>query len=662
MENRMEYLVKRLNELNYHYYTLDAPIVSDKEYDQLYDELIELEKETGIILEDSPSQRVGGDILEAFEKHEHINRLYSLGKAQSEEELKAWYNRIYRLIDKTNEFDRNDIKFFVEYKFDGLSLNLTYNGGYLINAATRGNGIIGENVLSQVKTINSIPLKIKYKGLLEVQGEAIMHLSTLKKYNKTHDIPLKNARNARAGAIRNLDPRVTRERNLDLYFYNVNYIEDEGMFDSQVSMFNFLKENYFKVFSYGKLVDNFDEILEEIKYIEENRRNLDVLTDGVVIKVNDMTMRNYLGSTEKFPRWAIAYKFEADEYTTIVKDVEWNVGRTGKVTPTAILEPVEINGATVSRATLNNYDDIIRKNVKINSRVLIRRSNEVIPEILGTVEDYDNSVEIKKPKYCMACGSELFYDNVHIYCLNSFDCKPQLVRRLTHFSSRDAMDIVGLSEKTIEKLINTLGLSDMAGIYRLKEEDLFKLEGFKEKKVNNLLNAIENSKNVDLENFIYAIGIPNVGVKTARDLANRYKTFDDLRNRSYDGLIEIDDIGDIVAKEILNFFSDKTITEGLDDLLSQGIEIKEVIRENKEDKIFEGQTVVVTGTIEGYNRKEIENALNKLGLKTSSSVSGKTAFILAGENAGSKYNKAKELGIKIYEGDDLYSFIDKYIK
>lgn len=654
-------LVDRLNELNYHYYTLDEPIVSDKEYDNLYDRLVELEKKTGIILDDSPTQRVGGEILSGFEKHEHINRLYSLDKAQSEDNLKTWYERIKRLISESNEYDLKDLKYFVEYKFDGLTVSLTYNKGKLINASTRGNGIVGENILSQVLTINSIPLRIKYQGLVEIQGEAIMHLSTLKKYNETHKTPLKNARNAAAGAIRNLDPKVTRERNLDVYFYNVNYIEDEGVFNSQQEMFSFLRDNRLKVFPYGKLVNNLEGILSSVKYIEEERHNLDVLTDGVVVKVNDLSMRDFLGSTEKFPRWAIAYKFEAEEYTTILKDVEWNVGRTGKITPTAILEPVDINGAIVSRATLNNYDDIQRKGVKINSRVLIRRSNEVIPEILGTVEDYPDSIEIKKPTHCMSCGSELFYDNVHIYCLNSFDCKPQLQARLTHFASRDAMDIVGLSEKTIGKLIDEVGIEEMSDLYELTKEDLINLEGFKDKKINNTLKAIEDSKKVELSNFIYAIGIPNVGIKTSRDLANKYKTFDSLRNAKYEDLIEIEDIGDIVGEGIIDFFKDERISQGIEDLLNEGIDIREVKEDNIE-KIFEDKRVVVTGTIEGYNRKDIESKLESLGAKPASSVSKNTNFILAGENAGSKYNKGKELGVKIYEGNELLEFIDEYIK
>lgn len=650
-------LVEKINDLAYYYYTLDNPKVSDIEYDNLFDELVELEKSTGYRPEDSPSRRVGGEVLEGFVKHRHINRLYSLNKCQNLDDLENW-------LVKTNLYAKSigideDLEYTVEYKFDGLTVNLTYDQGKLVNAATRGNGTVGEEILPQIMTINSVPLSIPYKGKIEVQGEAIMHLSTLKEYNKSAETPLKNARNAAAGAIRNQDSKVTAERKLDVYFYNIGYSEARE-FGSQLEMFDFLKENRFKVYPFIKVVKSTAALKEAIGIIEKDRKLIDVLTDGAVIKVNDINLRQRLGFTERFPRWAMAYKFEAEEYTTIVRDIEWNVGRTGKVTPIAILDPVEISGVTVSRATLNNYDDIMRKKVKLNSRVLIRRSNEVIPEILGTVEDLENSKEIEKPKFCPFCKSELYYDKVHIYCLNSIACKPQLQAKLVHFASRDAMDIEGLSDKTIELLIDKRGLETMSDIYDLSYNSFIDLEGFKDKKINNLLTAIEKSKLRPLSSFIYALGIPNVGIKTSKDLVKKFQSLDEIRKARIYDLIEISDIGKIVAEGIVDFFKDERIAKGVDDLLDRGLKFegeKEV-----QNSALSGKTIVVTGKIENFGRKEIESSLGDLGAKVTSSVSKNTDMVLAGADAGSKRTKAEKLGIEIIEGDRLDQFIEKYLK
>ena len=458
--DKMKEIVEKLNLWAYKYYTLDEPIVSDAEYDKLYDELLKLEKETGVILPNSPTQRVGGEVLEKFEKHTHLKELYSLQKAQSFEELEEFHNRCTKLLNEYNSINntKKTLEYYVEFKFDGLTINLTYDKGILVSASTRGNGVYGEEVFEQVKTIKSIPLEIDYKGLVEIQGEAIMPLSALAKYNETAEVPLKNARNAAAGAIRNLDPKKTASRNLDAFIYNVGFKSDE-QFKTQEEMISFLKENKFKVNEYEKKCLNLKEIKDKIREIDVLRKKVDYLTDGVVIKVNDFELREFFGYTNKFPRFAIAYKFEAEEYSTILKEVVWNVGRTGKVTPTAILEPVEIGDVTVQRATLNNYDDILRKKVKINSRVLIRRSNDVIPEILGTMdEDNGNEREIKMPTHCPYCNSELIRDGVHFFCTNTLACTPQLTSSLVHFSSKNAMNIEGLSEKTIESLFDKLGV------------------------------------------------------------------------------------------------------------------------------------------------------------------------------------------------------------
>ena len=659
MEKRIQELVKQLNDWNYHYYTLDEPVVSDAEYDRLYDELKILEKETGIVLEDSPTQRVGGEVLDKFEKHVHINSLYSLDKAQNEQAIKNWMDRNQKLL-RQYEAEHNtrlsEVEYFVELKFDGLTINLTYDEGRLVMAATRGNGVVGEEILPQVKTIGSIPMRINYPGLIEIQGEGVMPLSALAKYNEENEIPLKNARNAAAGALRNLDSKQTKKRNLTAYFYNVGYREEE--FKTQEEIFSFLKENHLKVYPYGKLVKTFDELKEAIDEIQELRKEIDILTDGAVIKINDIEIRKILGYTNKFPRWAIAYKFEPDEYSTILLDVEWNVGRTGKVTPTAILEPVEIGDVTVQRATLNNYDDILRKNVAINARVLVRRSNDVIPEILGTLEDNRITSAIPMPEVCPSCGTEIIREGVHIFCPNSLSRKPQLVSRMVHFASRNAMDIAGLSEKTVLKIIEVLNIREISGIYDLTLEDLLQLEGFKEKKSQNLLDGIERSKETTLAKFLYGIGIPHVGIKTSEDLAKVFPDIESLKNATEEELVELPDIGSIVAGEIVKFFQDDQIIEGINHLLERGIVFektaKQEIKESIADKKF-----VLTGSLKSYTRKELEDTITNAGGKTSSSVSKNTDFVIAGENAGSKLAKAQELGVPVISEEE---FIEMYSK
>jgi DNA ligase (NAD+) len=656
---RMKELIDIIDDLNYYYYTLDNPKVSDKEYDELYDELIVLEKETGIVLPYSPTQRVGGQPLDKFEKHTHLGQLWSLGKSQSIGELKNWDKRVRRLIEEYNNNHEDKLPpptYVVEYKFDGLTINLTYKDGELVQGATRGNGVVGEAILPQIKTIKSIPFKIDFKGTMEVQGEGLMPLSALGKYNETHREPLKNARNAAAGALRNLDPKVTAERNLIAYFYNVGYIEGKE-FETHLEMLDFLKENRFLINDYKKVFDNIDDIVDEIEKVDVERKNLDVLTDGLVIKINDIKTRQVLGYTLKFPRWAIAYKFEAEETTTKLIDVEWNVGRTGKVTPTAILEPVEIGGVTVKRATLNNWDDILRKKVELNSRVLIRRSNDVIPEIMGTMDTDEETIPIEKPEYCPACGSELVQNGVHMFCPNSLSCKPQLVSRMVHFASRDAMNIEGFNEKTIGKFFEELNLKDIPEIYELEYDDIIKLEGFKKKRTENLLNAIENSKKCTLDSFIYALGIPNVGKRTAQDLANKFKSLENIMNATYEELIKVPDIGDIIANSIIEFFHDPKIVEGVDKLLGEGVHPVYEEEDIQEDTIFSEKTVVITGTLGNYTRNEMKGLVAKLGGKVTNSVSKNTDYVIVGDSPGSKYDKAIKLGVEIIDEKRLMEII-----
>lgn len=655
---KIDKLIEKIENLNYHYYTLDEPLVSDGEYDQIYDELRKLEEETGYVRDDSPTQVVGGEILDKFEKHFHITKLLSQNKAQTHEELEAWIDRCNRLRDdyNINHDDKlAELEYIMEYKFDGLTVNLTYNNGNLVNAATRGNGIIGEEISPQVRTIRSIPNRIKEKSLLEIQGEALMPLSELTRYNEENELQLKNARNAAAGALRNLNTKETAKRKLTAYFYSIptNNLD----FATEEDMLEFLKGQGLLIHPYHKKVHNLEEMLAELDFIEEERKNIDILTDGVVIKINDKRTQEVLGSTNKFPRWSIAYKFEAEEYTTTLREVVWNVGRSGKVTPSAILDPVEFSGATVSRATLNNYDDIIRKKVRIGSKVFIRRSNDVIPEILGVVdENQERTKKIEKPSKCPYCGSELIQGNVHIICPNSISCKPQLLARMEHFTSRNAMDIEGLSEKTISQLMEELDINEVDDIYDLSYDDLINLDRFGDKKTKNLLNAIEASKKVDLDNFIYAIGIPNVGERTSRDLANKFKSFDALRHASLEELSDIDDIGEITAQNIIEYFRDPNISKSIDNLLKKGIEISEVKADNNSDSLND-MTFVITGTIDNYKRDDIKKLLESNGAKVTGSVSKNTDVVLAGEKSGSKKDKAKNLGIEIYENDKLYDFL-----
>lgn len=646
--DKLKTLTEKVNQLSYQYYTLDEPLVSDAEYDALFDELLELENQLGRRLPDSPTQRVGGEVLSHFEKLEHRVPLYSLDKAQNFETLEAWDERNKRILNQAGYTKK--LEYMVELKFDGLTLSLQYRDGYLVSAATRGNGRIGEEILSQVQTIQSVPLSIPEKREMIVQGEGIMPLSTLTKYNESAAVPLKNARNAAAGALRNLDPKVTRSRHLAAYFFNISYLEGvEFKTDEEIK--EKLAEEGFPLYK-NVVVDSLAEVESMIDDIVKNRDSLDFLIDGAVIKINDMKAREILGFTNRFPRWALAYKFEAEEISTTLLDVEWNVGRTGKITPRAILEPVELGGVTIARATLNNIDDIRRKGVRIGSRVLLRRSNDVIPEILGTLGSDEGTTEIKLPTHCPACDTELITHGVHSFCPNTLSCEPQLVRRIAHYASRDAMDIEGLSEKTALLLIKELDIHAVDDLYRLTVEDLMTLPGFKEKRSNNLYDAIQSKKEPELSNFIYALGIGNVGIKAAGDLANYFKDFQSLMNATAEELIEVEDIGPITADDIVEFFNEEHIEKSLDDLFSQGVKPKSVHREEVETTPLSDKTVVITGTL-SMSRREMKSKLEEAGAKVTGSVSKNTDYILMGENPGSKVDQGQSLGIEIINEEDL---------
>lgn len=651
MEQRIRELVDKLNEYSKAYYVLDAPKISDKEYDELYDELLRLEEQSGIILPDSPTQRVGGDPLPCFEPHTHIHRLWSLDKVRTREDLIDWGRRVERIAE-SQHLPR--VKYALEYKFDGLTINLTYESGRLITGATRGNGIVGEDITPQIKTIRTVPLTIPFKGKMEVQGECYMKLSVLDEINKTTDEKLKNARNAAAGALRNLDPRITAKRRLDCYCYNVGYIEGKKL-ETQDEMLGFLRENGFTVSDYLVFCNDIETVCDEIDKAEESRPHLDFLIDGMVVKVRDFATREALGATEKFPRWAMAFKFAAEETTTTVRDITWEVGRTGKLTPRASFDPVELAGATIRHATLNNFDDIQRKRVGIGSRVFIRRSNDVIPEILSAVEGDVPERQVEKPTVCPACGAHVEHRGVHLYCTNSLSCAPQIAGRLAHYASRDAMDIDTFSEKTAALFVEELKLKSIPDLYDLGPQDYMGLQGFGERRINNLMAAIERSKDCTLGAFIFAIGIPNVGAKTAKDLARRFGTIEALRSATVEQLTEVPDVGEIVARSIVEFFADPSIATQVDRLLAHGVKPRP--EEVQQDSPISGKTIVVTGTLEKLDRRQAEALIESLGGKAAGSVSKKTDYVLAGESAGSKLTKARELGVRVLNEQEFFELI-----
>lgn len=651
MEQRIRELVDKLNEYSKAYYVLDAPKISDKEYDELYDELLRLEEQSGIILPDSPTQRVGGDPLPCFEPHTHIHRLWSLDKVRTREDLIDWGRRVERIAESQQ---LPKVKYALEYKFDGLTINLTYEGGRLMTGATRGNGIVGEDITPQIKTIRTVPLTIPFKGKMEVQGECYMKLSVLDEINKTTDEKLKNARNAAAGALRNLDPRITAKRRLDCYCYNVGYIEGKKL-ETQGEMLGFLRENGFTVSDYLVFCDDIETVCDEIDKAEESRPHLDFLIDGMVVKVRDFATREALGATEKFPRWAMAFKFAAEETTTTIREITWEVGRTGKLTPRASFDPVELAGATIRHATLNNFDDIQRKRVGIGSRVFIRRSNDVIPEILSAVEGDVPERQVEKPTVCPACGAHVEHRGVHLYCTNSLSCAPQIAGRLAHYASRDAMDIDTFSEKTAALFVEELKLKSIPDLYDLGPQDYMGLQGFGERRINNLMAAIERSKDCTLGAFIFAIGIPNVGAKTAKDLARRFGTIEALRSATVEQLTEVPDVGEIVARSIVEFFADPSIATQVDRLLAHGVKPRP--EEVQQDSPISGKTIVVTGTLEKLDRRQAEALIESLGGKAAGSVSKKTDYVLAGESAGSKLTKARELGVRVLNEQEFFELI-----
>ncbi len=656
--SQMRALVDELNRASALYYTKGESPMSDAEWDQKYNELIRLEKESGETLPDSPTVRVGAEPLAGFEPHRHLNRLWSMDKVQSKEELAAWFARCEKLhqqVSDGRETPLPPLRYAVEYKLDGLTINLTYRDGRLVQAATRGNGEVGESILPQTRTIRCVPLSIPYQGLMEVQGECIMRLSTLEEYNRTAEEPLKNARNGAAGALRNLDPAVTARRRLDAFFYQIGLIEQPPYADME-GMLRFLRDNGFPTSQYEAYAASYEEVARRIDEVEGQRESLDFLIDGAVVKVCDLETRLAMGNTDKFPRWAVAYKFPAEENTATLLDVTWELGRTGKLTPLAHLTPTDIGGVTVQRATLNNFGDIQRKRVAIGSDVWIRRSNDVIPEIMGRVgEAKEGETPIAPPERCPACGQPLVERGAHLFCMNRSACKPQAIARLAHFASRNAMDIDTFSEKTAELLYDRLGVRDCADLYRLTAEELLPLEGFQRKRADNLIAALEKSRHCSLDAFLFALGIPNVGRKTARDLAAHFGSLEALKAASAEELTAITDVGEVVAGSIIEFFSFAENNEMVKRLLDAGV-TPSYEREALSDSLG-GKTVVVTGVLPTLSREEAERLVTLHGGRAAGSVSKKTSFVLAGEKAGGKLAKAESLGIPVMTENEFLQMI-----
>ena len=643
---RMEELVALLNKYAKEYYEQDNPTVSDAEYDALYDELVMLEQFGGLVLPDSPTRRVGGKPNEGFRQIKHKERLYSLDKTKTVEGVGEWMNKLSK---------GGDVDLTLEYKYDGLTLNLTYEGGNLIRACTRGDGEIGEEVTEQVKTIKNVPQTIPFKGEIDVSGEGLMPLSSLERYNKDAKVPLKNARNGVAGAIRNLDVAETARRGLSFYAYNVGY--HKGIeFHYQHEVHEFLIEQGFNVGDYFKVVRDFEEVKKLLAEAEEKRPTLDFLIDGMVFKADSFALREMLGFTEKFPRWALAYKFKAEELSTEVKDVLWQVSRTGKLNPLAVLDPVDIGGATVSRATLSNISEIRRKGIRIGDRVFVRRSGDVIPEITGVAEAVEGAREVEKPTVCPVCGSPVVEKGVFLYCSNSENCAPKIISAIEHFCSKDGMDIDGLSEKTIEQFYSEFGLKSPDELFSLTKEDLLSLEGFKEKKAENVISGIQKAKNTTLTKFLTALGIPNVGKKAAKMLEQTFGSIDKIMQASVEDIASIEDFGLITASGIVEYFENEENRAFVERLLQKGITF---LVEEKKEGVFSGKTVVITGTLSSYKRAAAQEEIRKRGGNVADSVSKQVDLVVVGEDAGSKLEKAKKLGIEIIDEPTFLALLAK---
>ncbi len=659
MQKRYDELVEKLKQANYEYYALDNPTLTDIEYDSLYDELVKIEEEhPNWIREDSPTRQVGGEIISKFEKVKHVTPLMSIADVFNEEELIDWDKKIRKQV--------GEVEYVCELKIDGLSVNLTYENGELIRAATRGDGQIGEDISHNVRTIKTIPRTLKNKDSIEIRGEIYMPIKSFELLNEEREAkgePLfQNPRNAAAGSIRQLDSKVAASRKLDAFFYHV----PKTPYKTHYEALEYLKENGFIVNPNIEKKSNIHEVLEYIEKWTELRPSLPYDIDGIVIKVNDLALQSELGVTAKYPKWVIAYKFPAMEVQTKLIDVIFTVGRTGQITPNAVLEPIKIMGSTVKRATLHNMDFIRERDLEKGDIVVVRKAGDVIPEVVRNVpERRENTEVIEKIECCPICGTHLIESasKIDLLCPNE-TCPARNIEALIHFVERKAMNIIGLGENIIEDFYNMGILEDFTSFYHLDErkEELMELEGFGQKSINKLLDNIEESKKNSLENLIFALGIKGIGEKNARILAKRYKTMEALMQAEEEELKAINDIGPILAFNISSYFKEEENTSLIMHLKELGLNMNYLGEEVKEDERFTGKKFVITGTIEKYSRDELKAIIESLGGVSAESVSKKTDAVIVGESPGSKYDKAVALNIPIWTEETLKEMKDVFTR
>ena len=643
------------------YYDDDDPEISDFEYDMLMLELRNLENENPeFITPDSLTQHVGGTVKEGFEKIEHEVPLQSLQDVFNYDEIYAFDERVKKVL--YNQENNEDVKYVVETKIDGLSVALEYKNGIFVKGATRGNGLVGEDITDNLKTIKSIPKELKEKIDIIVRGEVFIGKKEFEYMNeermKNEEPLFANARNAAAGSLRQLDSNITEKRPLDIYIFNVQKC-DSINFTSHKESLLYLEKIGFNVNPVKVLCNNVKDVIKEIEKIGENRDKLSFGIDGAVVKVDNLKDREILGTNYKTPKWAIAYKYPPERKETILKDIALQVGRTGAITPMAILEPVKVAGSTISKTTLHNEDFIKEKDLRIGDTVIIQKAGDVIPEVVGVVKEKRNGEEkiFHMPKVCPICGAMAVREEGEsaVRCIG-IECPAKLYRNILHFVSRDAMNIKGLGDNIIEEFLNRELIKNIADIYTLKLEDIASLKKNGKKFAQNLIDSINNSKNNDFYRVINGFGIRHIGVKASKQLAKKYNSIEELQNASLESLVSIDDMGEIMAESVYEFFSQDQTKDLIEKLKKAGVNMKNNEDEN-DDLRFDGKIFVLTGALEKYSRKEAEEIIEKFGGKTSSSVSKKTSYVLAGEDSGSKLTKAQNLGVTVINEQEFEDMI-----
>ncbi|MGB8461454.1 MAG: NAD-dependent DNA ligase LigA [Priestia megaterium] len=662
-KSRVQELRDLLNQYGYEYYVLDQPSVPDAEYDKLMNELIEIEESfPELKTADSPTQRIGGQVLDAFEKVQHQTSMLSLGNAFNEEDLRDFDRRVRQAVG-------DEFSYVCELKIDGLAVSLRYEDGYLVLGATRGDGTTGENITENLKTIRSIPLRIKEPLSMEVRGEAFMPRKSFEALNEAKmerdEVPFANPRNAAAGSLRQLDPKIAAKRNLDIFVYAMT---DTGELeiDSHSESLNLLDELGFKTNKERQACETIDDVIAYIESWQTQRPELSYDIDGIVVKVDSFDQQAELGTTAKSPRWAIAYKFPAEEVVTKLVDIELTVGRTGVITPTAILEPVQVAGTTVQRASLHNEDLIREKDIRIGDYVVVKKAGDIIPEVVNVIEEKrtGEEQEFTMPTHCPECESELvrLEGEVALRCINP-SCPAQIREGLIHFVSRNAMNIDGLGEKVISQLFREQLIKDVADIYTLTKQQLIELERMGEKSADNLIAAIEASKENSLERLLFGLGIRHVGAKAAKTLAQHFETIDKLTKATYDELVAINEIGAKMADAIVAYFTQEEVQELIHELKEYGVNLTykgpKLVSVENVDSVFAGKTVVLTGKLEQLSRNDAKAQIEALGGKVTGSVSKKTDLVVAGEEAGSKLTKANELEIEVWDEARLLTELNK---